>query len=1152
MDQEGHQYDVVSNLLAYNDVDTTLTQFESVFRDQYLKNFPDVLSADVDLLVKNIRSFYLNKGTEQSYRFLFGALFDSTVNFKYPKKNILRTSDGLWFTPQYLVITDGNDNIPPELLDTTVFQVFKLIDKFITGTESGAVAFIDQTVLLSTVGLTYGGNANVESISTVESEGEFIAGEQILIGNTIVQNGSFDQDLAFWDIIPAGDRGFTTVNNQLVIEQVFGNVRTRYISQSITVDEGSQYWVRFTLSAADSPATRITVGYAPAGIELHDSANIGSNPLPFSDTVPVGPIAPGKKSLYITIWNEMGSAGNACTWDGISLVKEEFLNNVPILFIAAQAKEEFTDLQFNDANPDTISTIIGDFTTLLSAGDTFTVVGSVSNDGSYLIDSVTSVSITLDAGETLVAEGTQDVNATFFHTESGILEGVSKWKDQRGFLSEGDFVNDREIVLQDGNYYQEFSYEVKSQISIDRFESIVKDLLHPAGFKLFSAVVEPDGLVVYGLRESYYDDLVFSNDGGPGVNQAKVTRTASGAPFSSLFRKGDRVSIGEGANDATFENEGWGVVDTVDSTTLVFTLGFSLAGGNFAGTPVKLWTGIGVIPTPQSEPEWLQYAIEDPVNLNEQYYTTIEITDSTHMTRSDGRPFDEWLAVDQYFECGREFDPLHRRRFRVVAVTPTEIEIASVSNFSSKILNETVSGYSKSYAGALVRLKRGLILHTPGTYMNVEFGVDFEFAHGFGVTWSKAERLRESQDRTVEEWSGLFVADFNSKATSRFGFIDQWEIDVEGPPSSNDPNIVWDFFTPAYTEVIEEATSATNNIYFYEGFNIMDGPVFDSSCGMWLDKENIYAQKVIAAAVTPFSPGEYLCKWEKVTLFAGDWSNFTMEWISGNDGQWMDLYRRSFNAEADNSPYSGLQHMSVRIYVATDDGFGVPVPGSETYKVITFYAHGRVASRIVLDIFTGTNGTLLPAHTPNTDTVGGGWINITGGLELQSSEARGNTAGENFDILDSGQTDVEVRANINFLNTTDNASTHTRFNAAGTNGWEAEVDVQGTHPILKLWQVDASVRTLRDSLTLTDQMSNLIGPNETQLLLSTDGNLIYAEFFVGGQVSNLIRYDVEYTSGTYNTQTHIGFRLDGTTHECEDIEVVDIEAGNPRTQTIHP
>jgi hypothetical protein len=84
------------------DIDTTLDQFVEEFRTQYLLNFPESLAiskttnqpVDPRRLMKNIKQFYLAKGTEKSYEFLFRILYDTSVEFYYPKTDILRSSSG--------------------------------------------------------------------------------------------------------------------------------------------------------------------------------------------------------------------------------------------------------------------------------------------------------------------------------------------------------------------------------------------------------------------------------------------------------------------------------------------------------------------------------------------------------------------------------------------------------------------------------------------------------------------------------------------------------------------------------------------------------------------------------------------------------------------------------------------------------------------------------------------------------------------------------------------------------------------------------------------------------------------------------------------------------------------------------------------------
>lgn len=97
------------------DIDTTLDQFVDDFRSQYLLNFPESLAiskttnepVDPKRLVKNIKQFYAAKGTEKSYEFLFRILYDTAVEFYYPKKDILQLSSGRWTQNNYLRISNA-------------------------------------------------------------------------------------------------------------------------------------------------------------------------------------------------------------------------------------------------------------------------------------------------------------------------------------------------------------------------------------------------------------------------------------------------------------------------------------------------------------------------------------------------------------------------------------------------------------------------------------------------------------------------------------------------------------------------------------------------------------------------------------------------------------------------------------------------------------------------------------------------------------------------------------------------------------------------------------------------------------------------------------------------------------------------------------
>ena len=85
------------------DIDLTIDEFLDKFKNEFLFEFPETLAmndekskVDPVRLAKNIRSFYKAKGTEKTYEFLFRVLYDTGIEFYYPKKDILKLSDGKW------------------------------------------------------------------------------------------------------------------------------------------------------------------------------------------------------------------------------------------------------------------------------------------------------------------------------------------------------------------------------------------------------------------------------------------------------------------------------------------------------------------------------------------------------------------------------------------------------------------------------------------------------------------------------------------------------------------------------------------------------------------------------------------------------------------------------------------------------------------------------------------------------------------------------------------------------------------------------------------------------------------------------------------------------------------------------------------------
>lgn len=78
----------------------------------------------------------------------------------------------------------------------------------------------------------------------------------------------------------------------------------------------------------------------------------------------------------------------------------------------------------------------------------------------------------------------------------GVGLGKGYYRSSKGFLSD-------EFCIQDGDYYQEYSYEVFTKLSVDKYSDMFKKVMHTAGTKFFGSVMLVDeGNTAVTLAES--------------------------------------------------------------------------------------------------------------------------------------------------------------------------------------------------------------------------------------------------------------------------------------------------------------------------------------------------------------------------------------------------------------------------------------------------------------------------------------------------------------------------------------------------------------------------------------------------------------------------------------------------------------------------
>lgn len=155
-----YSYNIGRQMFDIDDIDTTLDEFLSHFKETYLADFPYALAVDKRFAIKHIGDFYKAKGSERSLQLLMKLIFDQEVTVYNPSYDVLKASDSQWAKPRYLEVTKADRN-----------KTF--LNKQIAGVNSGAKAFVESVVQKRVKGKVF----DVLYLSSLQ--GDFETGENI-------------------------------------------------------------------------------------------------------------------------------------------------------------------------------------------------------------------------------------------------------------------------------------------------------------------------------------------------------------------------------------------------------------------------------------------------------------------------------------------------------------------------------------------------------------------------------------------------------------------------------------------------------------------------------------------------------------------------------------------------------------------------------------------------------------------------------------------------------------------------------------------------------------------------------------------------------------------------------------------------------------
>ena len=167
MEQEGQAHHFLQTYRENMDVDRASDAFIDEFMVEFADTFPKTTLIPRNVLLKTIREFYLAKGSEDSFRFIFTVLFNTEIEIIYPR--------------EFLQIASGGDYTSDVIAYITGDNWFKLnidnddLNASIVGQTSGAQAVID------TILSTFIEGQQIIQLEISSFNGQFTPGETVTL-----------------------------------------------------------------------------------------------------------------------------------------------------------------------------------------------------------------------------------------------------------------------------------------------------------------------------------------------------------------------------------------------------------------------------------------------------------------------------------------------------------------------------------------------------------------------------------------------------------------------------------------------------------------------------------------------------------------------------------------------------------------------------------------------------------------------------------------------------------------------------------------------------------------------------------------------------------------------------------------------------------
>lgn len=462
---DNNSFDDLQDLFLNQDINECSDDIVDYYYAIFAEGFPKNIQADKRLFLKQIYHLYLNKGTQASFEFFFKAIYGVEVDFYYPKKDILRASDGKYQQLKSIrvpysesILNSTGKNIRGEtsqaiaLVESTIsyfissFRIVELFLSDISGTFalSENIQIIGQPTLYPLYGL-------VQSISITNPGTGYSVGQIIPILNrnpaATFDSTSKKFDSSLWTFDSSGEL-FTGIEAACSIKSIFkGSVESISIINSGDFYKVGDPIVFETMTEANTAYAKIDKVTKFFGTE---QIRWDSSEYTFDST--------SGKILNVQI---LGGGFNYTRIPSVTITSVSGTGGVlqaNSSKIGGVKEIEITNFGLNYSSPPLIN------------------LASIGNRNAVATANVSPLAI-----------------------------WAGSWLNNDGFL------NDKKYLIDDF-YYQDFSYVLRTSVPIESYLNTIKDILHPSGFQLFSELLIENDIDLHSTLNIQTKDIFLFED----------------------------------------------------------------------------------------------------------------------------------------------------------------------------------------------------------------------------------------------------------------------------------------------------------------------------------------------------------------------------------------------------------------------------------------------------------------------------------------------------------------------------------------------------------------------------------------------------------------------------------------------------------------